>query len=167
MEEFASALGGFPLIPDEEGYLTLSIPRWGNIPERIPLTAVAEDYGDIVHGVLLDPAAYDGRLVQATSDVSSYEEIVSTFTKVTGKKARVKFMESAEDFPTHGVGMLEDVRNMFRFLQRAGERYFDGKETEMQTAKGLKAEALKAMDGGKAGALISLEDYFRKHFGEK
>lgn len=173
-EEFVSALGGFPLIPDAEGYLTLSVPHWGNTPERIPLTAVAEDYGDIVHGVFLDPGKHHAvKLVQAVSDVASYEEIARVFEAVTGKKARVKYLESAEAFPTHGVPVLEDVRDMFRFLQTVEGRYFDGRVTEMQTAKRLKADAVKAMGAAAAAAaegeeaLIGLKGYITKYFGGK
>ncbi|KAF7510639.1 hypothetical protein GJ744_006251 [Endocarpon pusillum] len=166
-EEFAGVLGGFPLIPDEEGYLTLSIPRWGNDPERVGLTAVAQDYGDIVHGVLLDPAKYNGKLVQANSDIKSSEEIAATFEKVTGKKARVKYLQSAEEMQTYGQTVLEDVREMFRFLQRAEGRYYNGEETEGETAKALKAAVAEATAGSEGAALMSLEDFFQKHFGGK
>ncbi len=166
-EEFAGVIGGFPLIPDEEGYLTLSVPRWGNDPERVGLTAVAQDYGDIVHGVLLDPAKYNGKLVQANSDIKSFEEIAATFERVSGKKTRVKYLQSAEELQTYGQTVLEDVREMFRFLQRAQGRYYNGEETEGETAKTLKAAAAEAMGGSEGSSLMSLEDFFRKHFGGK
>lgn len=140
------------------------MPRWGNSPERIPLTAVAEDYGHIVHGVFLDPERYNGRLVQAVSDIKSFEEIAQTFTRVTGKKARVKYMDSAEDFPTYGQAALEDVRDMFRFLQMAQGRYFDGNETEKETARALKAEALTILSATEDPALTNLEKYFKLCF---
>ncbi len=91
--EFAPSIGGFPLLPDPEGYLTLPIPRWGNTPERVGLTALSDNYGHIVYGVLLDPAKYSGKLVQAVRDIKSIEDIPATFEKVTGKKARVRYME--------------------------------------------------------------------------
>jgi NmrA-like family len=163
-EELVSALGGFPLIPDEEGYLTICMPKWGNDPERIPLTAVADDYGHIVHGVLLDPAKYNGKLVQAVSDIKSYDGIAQTFEKVTGKKSRVKYLESAEAFQTYGQPPLEDVREMFRFLQRVQGRYFDGQETEEETARGLKADAFMAMGVPEDYTLTTLEEFFKKHF---
>ena len=138
-KEFVAVLGGFPLIPDEEGYLTLSVPRFGNNPERVPLTAVADDYGHIVHGVFLDPAKCNRKLVQAVSDIKSFEGIAQAFAKVTGEQARVKFMESADVFPTmHGQMVLEDVKDMFRYLQhpKVQGRYFNAAETEAETARG-------------------------------
>ena len=166
-EEFVPAIGGFPLIPDEEGYLTISVPKWGNDPEQLPLTAVADDYGHIVHGVLLNPAKFNGKLVQAVSDIRSYQEIADAFEKVTGKKSRVKYLESGEAFPTYGNPALEDVRDMFRFVQRVQGRYFDGQETEMDTARALKADASMAMGVPEDYTLTTPEECFQKHFGKK
>lgn len=167
IEEYAALFGGFPIKPDEEGYLTLSAPHWGNTPERVPFTAVSEDYGDIVHGVLLEPGQYNRKLVQAVSDIKSLDEITETFTRVTGKKARVKIIASPEDLPTYGLRVMEDVRDMFRFLQRAEGRYFNGDETEDHTSRRLKADALKAMGESGDYSLTSVEKYFKKYFGAK
>jgi len=60
IEENADLMGGFPFHPDAEGYLTLQMPGWGG-DGNVPWIAVDEDYGDIAHGVLLDPEAYNGR----------------------------------------------------------------------------------------------------------
>jgi NmrA-like family len=128
---------------------------------------VLDDYGHVVHGVFLDPAKHNGKLVQAVSDIKSFEEIVETFEKVTGKKSRVKFLGSAEEFETYGMHVLEDVKEMFRFLQRAGGRYFDGQETEMRTARGLKADAFMAMGVSEDYTLTSLEKFFQRHCGGK
>jgi hypothetical protein len=167
VEEFTSAMGGFPLQPGEEGYLTLQVPRWGNEgPERVGVTAVADDYGHIVHGAFLNAEKYNRKLVQGISDIKSFTDITSTFEKVTGKKSRVKYLDSAEDFQTYGVKVLEDVREMFRFLQRAKGRYFDGEETEMETARGLKADAFMAMGVPEDYTLTSLEEFFQKYFGK-
>ena len=80
VEEIAPALGGFPFTPDEEGYLTLHVPRWGGNDE-IPFIAIGEDYGDLVHGILLDPKKYNGRLVQGISASATAEKLVSDFEK--------------------------------------------------------------------------------------
>lgn len=155
------------MIPDEEGYLSLIVPRWGGEPERVPFTYVAGDYGHIVHGVLLDPAKHNGKLIQAVSDIISFEGIAEIFERVTGNKSRVKYLESAEAFPTHGVPVLEEFREMFRFLQRAQGKYFDGQETEEETARGLKADAFMEMGVSEDYALTTAENFFIKYFGEK
>lgn len=163
----AAVFGGFPQIPDQEGYMTLCVPHWGNTPERVPFTAVTEDYGHVVHGVLLDPAKHNRKLVQAVSDIRSLEEVTQIFTKVTGKKARAKILGSAEELPTYGQSVMEDVRDMFRYLHRVEGKYFDGQETEDKTSNSLKADAFKAMGQSEDYALTSVEEFFKKHFGGK
>lgn len=76
-------------------------------------------------------------------------------------------MQSADELQTYGQTVLEDVREMFRFLQRVEGRYYDGEETEVDTAKALKAAAAEAMAGSEGSELLSLEDFFRKYFGGK
>lgn len=114
--------------------------------------------------MLLDPAKHNHKLVQVISEIRSFEEIVQTFEELTGKKARVRYLGSAEEFPTYGQRVLEDVRDMFRFLQRADGKYFNGEETEMETARRLKADAFMAMGVSEDYALTSLEEFFRKWF---
>jgi hypothetical protein len=80
VEEVAPVLGGFPFVPDEEGYLTLHIPRWGGNDE-IPFISIGDDYGDLVHGIFLDPSKHNGRLTQGISSSSKPEQLVSDFEK--------------------------------------------------------------------------------------
>lgn len=78
IEENADLMGGFPFHPDAEGYLTLQMPGWGG-DGNVPWIAVDEDYGDIAHGVLLDPEAYNGRLVQTMSQLAKPGALVDEF----------------------------------------------------------------------------------------
>jgi hypothetical protein len=80
LEEVAPALGGFPFAADEEGYMTLHVPHWGGNGE-IPFIAIGDDYGDLVHGIFLDPKKYNGRLVQGISASETPEKLVSDFEK--------------------------------------------------------------------------------------
>lgn len=80
VEEFAPLLGGFPFSADEEGYMTLHVPRWGGSGE-IPFISIGDDYGDLVHGIFLDPEKYNGRLVQGISASETPEKLVSEFEK--------------------------------------------------------------------------------------
>jgi hypothetical protein len=80
VEELAPAVGGWPFITDDEGYLTLRVPRWGG-NENIPFIAIGEDYGDLVHGALIQPEKYNGKLVHGMSHEATASELVETFDK--------------------------------------------------------------------------------------
>jgi hypothetical protein len=80
VEELAPAVGGWPLVADEEGYLTLRVPRWGG-NEKIPFIAIGDDWGDLVHGALLQPEKYNGRLVHGMSQEATASELVEIFDK--------------------------------------------------------------------------------------
>src|SRR3954466_1408272 len=66
----ASIMGGFPWETDAEGYLTWKVPYWGG-DERIPFLSVADDFGDIVHGILISPSEYHLQVVQAMSEITN------------------------------------------------------------------------------------------------
>lgn len=72
--------GGFPLYTDEEGYLTWRSPRWGGNDE-IPFIAIGDDYGDLVHGVFLDPKRYNRKFIQGMSQSVTPTQLVETFEK--------------------------------------------------------------------------------------
>jgi hypothetical protein len=78
VEELAPIFGGFPFQADEEGYYTLRAPRWGG-NEEINFIAIGDDFGDLVHGVFLDPEKYNGQLVQGMSESATAEQLVQAF----------------------------------------------------------------------------------------
>jgi hypothetical protein len=80
IEELAPIFGGFPFSADEEGFYTLRTPTWGG-SEEIPFIGIGDDYGDIVHGAFLDPAKYNGQLVQAVSRSATLDQLAQGFTK--------------------------------------------------------------------------------------
>jgi hypothetical protein len=79
-QEVAPITGGFPHFFDEEGYLTFRMPRWGS-ENQVPFLSVVEDFGDIVHGIFLDPEKWNGRVVQGVSCIRSFEKLVTDFEK--------------------------------------------------------------------------------------
>lgn len=79
-EPMAALFGGFPFIPDDEGYLTLQLPKLGGVG-NMSWVGIERDYGDIVHAVLLEPEVYDKKQIEAISSVASLEEFVNTFEK--------------------------------------------------------------------------------------
>jgi hypothetical protein len=79
-EALAPVLGGFPFQADEDGYYTLRVPRWGG-NEEMPFISLGDDYGDIVHGVFLQPEKYNGQLIQGISQSATATQLVEEFEK--------------------------------------------------------------------------------------
>lgn len=161
--DIAAVFGGFPLIPSEDGELVLRAPKFGG-KENIPFIAIKDDYGDLVHGVFLDPVAYNGTLVHGISELQSQGNLVGSFEKVTGKKARFDPLASWEDLETYGVKALETVKLIYKFCQHTDGKYF-GVQSDKSTPTKLKAAA--AVARGRSGAeaeLTTAETFFRRAF---
>lgn len=77
-KEAAPIFGGFPHFPDNQGYLTFRVPYWGD-DNRVPFLSVREDYGDIVHGIFLDPSRYNGHVVHGASLLLPFDNLVADF----------------------------------------------------------------------------------------
>ncbi|KAH7149201.1 hypothetical protein B0J13DRAFT_300025 [Dactylonectria estremocensis] len=163
VEEVAPAMGGFPFATDEEGYLTLHVPRWGG-NEEIPFISIIEDFGDLVHGVFLAPEKYNGRLVQGISDSRTADHLVSSFQKATRQKARFVPIEDWKTMETYGVSAFETVKYMFGFCQHSGGLYY-GVPNDVVTAGELKARAAGAKGmSGNDSKLTTLESFISKYF---
>ncbi|KAI1013090.1 hypothetical protein LB503_001572 [Fusarium chuoi] len=162
VEEFAPALGGFPFTIDEEGYLTLCVPRWGG-NEEIPFISIGDDYGDLVHGIFLDPKKYNGRLVQGISASETTEKLVSESEKVTGKKARFVPIEDWKTMETYGDQSFETVKYMFGFCQYSGGLYY-GLPNDLIPATELKVKAAEAKGQSGDAKLMTLEGFWKKYF---
>lgn len=80
--DYADLFGGFPRFPDAEGYLTYTTPFWGG-KEDFPWISMTDDFGDLVHGILLRPERWNRRLVQGTSDIVSSADLVNHFVSGT------------------------------------------------------------------------------------
>ncbi|PGH21375.1 hypothetical protein AJ80_03292 [Polytolypa hystricis UAMH7299] len=154
--------GGFPFQADSEEYLTLCLPRPGG-EDKVPYIAIEEDFGDLVHGVLLNPEKYGGKEIQATSQLLTYPEIIEAFQKVTGKKARYVLLSDWKDFPTMGVRSLENIKLMLGFMQWCEGRYYRNLEFDEQTAKDLKKSVEDSV--GSSGSLVTADQFFAKIFG--
>ena len=78
--DLAPVFGGFPYIPSEDGTLVFRSPKWGG-KEDVPFISISDDYGDIVHGIFLEPENWNGKLVQAVSDIKSWDLTISAFER--------------------------------------------------------------------------------------
>lgn len=107
VEELAPLFGGFPFQADEEGYYTLRVPRWGG-NEHINFIAVGDDYGDLVHGVFLNPEKHNGQLVQGMSESATATQLVEAFEK--GKFLTVNKTHRWTMLTYHSNGQEEPLR---------------------------------------------------------
>ncbi|KJZ74001.1 hypothetical protein HIM_06669 [Hirsutella minnesotensis 3608] len=165
VKEVAPIFGGFPYFPDDEGYLTFRVPHWGG-DERVPFVSVREDFGDIVHGIFLDPVRYKGRVIHGASFMEDFGSLVGDFEAVTWRKSRFQpLLPSWEAFDTCGIPELEDVKLMFAFTQTTGGRYFAPEPSETDTATELKQATAKALKRPESEQqLIDAKTWFSKHF---
>lgn len=164
IKELAPVFGGFPHSPDSEGYLTFVAPNWGG-NEEVPFISISDDFGDIVHGMFLDPVRWNGQVIHGCSDICSFEDVVSNFEKLSGQRCRFQPLASWKEFDTHGIPELEDTKMMFGFTQNNQGRYFGPEPSEKDTAGTLKLATAMAMGLPKEEhKLMTVEEWFRKHF---
>ncbi|KAF1995503.1 NAD(P)-binding protein [Amniculicola lignicola CBS 123094] len=163
--EMCPIFGGFPHVPTDDGSFVFRVPRWGG-KEDVNFISISDDFGDIVHGVFLEPERYNGVLVQGVSDIASFDGVTAAFEKVTDKKARWEEIPNWRDLDVSVFPPLEGVKLMFGFVQEAGGRYY-GVETEKSTAAELKKRAAEASGkSGEEAILQTVESFWAKHFGK-
>ncbi|PYH87687.1 NmrA-like family protein [Aspergillus ellipticus CBS 707.79] len=161
--DYADLFGGFPSIPDADGYLTYKTPFWGG-KEDFPWISMADDFGDLVHGILVNPLRWNRRLVQGTSDIVSSGELVNTFVSVTGKKARYQLLTDPYEMNTKGEFWREQERDVFIFAQFRDGEYFGNGPTEIDTAAALKKAAFKAKGGRGRETLVTAREFIEREF---
>lgn len=82
---------------------------------------------------------------------------------MTGKKARVEEIP-LEEFNTLGLHWLEQTREMFRYTQRVGGRYFGkGVENDVSAAQELKAAYVTAIAVKKDADLRKWRDWLAEN----
>ncbi|KAL4957879.1 hypothetical protein BDW69DRAFT_155213 [Aspergillus filifer] len=163
----AEVFGGFPFTPDAHGCYVFRAPRWGD--DELPsFVSISNDFGDIVHGILMQPEVWDGEAVPAVSDVMSFDAVCAAFERVTGQKARYEPLDSWEDFG-RGIPEMDEHRLLFAFTQMTGGRYYGDVPTEVETASRLKRVAAKAqgIKNYEDAKLTRLEDWFQVCFAQK
>ncbi|CAI6041219.1 unnamed protein product [Clonostachys chloroleuca] len=161
--KYSAAFGGFATTPDADGYLTYRVPAMGNDPESVPWLAVAEDYGDFVHGVFLDPKKWDHQYIHGVSDSASFTEMTAKFQQVTGKPSRYV------EIPKGGLtaktpSKTKEVNALFDLMQEIKGNFFNGVPTKPEDARALKESASKfRKSSGTKSTPMTIEEYFGKH----
>ncbi|KAJ5630180.1 hypothetical protein N7528_003837 [Penicillium herquei] len=158
--KYVQSFGGFATSVDDEGFFTWKTPPMGNVPESVPWLAVADDYGDMVHGVFLEPERWNCQYIDGVSESVGFAELTSKFQKVTGKKAR---------FVPIGMGNLtagnatktKEVNRLFDLMHALHGSFFNGKPTEHGNSRILKQKACDATN--RQEDLMSVERFFKKY----
>lgn len=180
VSDLAPIFGGFPVTPGDDGVISYVQPRWGGTGEQ-PMISIGADYGDLVHGVLLNPGKYNGRLVQGISESRTAEAAAEDFAQgkrsgslgvgtvltasvATGKKTRFVTLEDTDEFMTLGMRALGTVKDIFLFCQMNGGLYY-GVPNDVDTAAELKTAAAKAQGKeGEDAELMTMKRFFKMHF---
>ncbi|KAL4766994.1 hypothetical protein BDW60DRAFT_220900 [Aspergillus nidulans var. acristatus] len=103
--EYAKAFGGFSIYTDDEGYLTFTSPRVGG-QEKVQTISMADDFGEMVHGMFLSPQVWNYCTIPCMSDSFSYKNMVRTFME-----------DLYMDFPMHENTVLVELRDVYRYMQ--------------------------------------------------
>ncbi|KAF3403540.1 Uncharacterized protein F1880_009659 [Penicillium rolfsii] len=149
--ELAEFHGGFPTKKDTEGYHTCRFPYWGG-HEEVPWISVRDDYGDLVHGVFMNPLRWNLRVIQAVADPMSF---------VTGQAARfIPYASPAE----LGGDLAEGPASMFVYTQMRDGEYFSNGITETRTATQLKMAAYQAKGQKGRETLMTVGEWFKREF---
>ncbi|KAJ3550029.1 hypothetical protein NM208_g204 [Fusarium decemcellulare] len=161
--KYTAAFGGFATTKDAEGFLTYRVPAMGNDPESVPWLAVADDYGDFVHGVFLDPEKWNRQYIHGVSESASFSELTAKFQKITGKPARYV------EIPKGGLtattpSKTTEVNGLFDLMQEIKGNFFNGVPTKPEDARVLKEMASKARRSNEAKAQpMTVEEFFIKY----
>ncbi|KAI8712191.1 NmrA domain-containing protein [Fusarium sp. LHS14.1] len=138
--------------------------EWAGGSNEVPLIAIERDFGDIVHGVLLNPGLHCGKTIQAISQSRALEEIPTDFEHATGKRARFVPLEDWRLLKTDGTRVMQTVKEMFGFCYVSGGLYY-GEPNNVDLSASLKQAAVAAQGrSGEDTCLYSLGEYFKDFF---
>lgn len=162
-QSYEQAFGGFARVKDQDGFLTIRLFAMGNDPESTPWTAVRDDYGDIVHGVFLEPEKWNGQVIWAISDPISFQEVVDTYNRVTGTNV-ARYVRQVERVQAPTPEKTAEVNGVRDWSHHVKGNYCDGKPVDQSNAKLLKAAASKARKRhGRQLELQTFEGFIREH----
>lgn len=82
-ESFCRVWGGFPWYSEDTNQtVVLAVPPYGG-DGRMPWVSLNDDFGDIVHGIFLDPQETHGKHVQAISQMIQFQDLAAEYSEGT------------------------------------------------------------------------------------
>ncbi|CAG9994362.1 unnamed protein product [Clonostachys byssicola] len=161
--KYAASFGGFAMIKDDDGFYTWKTPPMGNDPESVPFLAVADDYGDFVHGVFLNPQKWDRKYVHGVSESLSFTDMTAAFQRATGLRARYQKLGTGQSLMAGNELKTKEVNGLFDVMHAVQGRFFNGEVTEPRHAKELKAAVSLVRRGKTSTTPMTAEQFFRKY----
>ncbi|KAI3571492.1 hypothetical protein IWW34DRAFT_897958 [Fusarium oxysporum f. sp. albedinis] len=153
METYGKAFGGFATIPDKDGFLTLRLFPM----ERVPWSSVRDDYGDVVHGVLLDPSTYNGQEIWAISDHTTFQDVADAYNRVTGTQV-ARYVPELEPLKAATPGKTKEVNGLRNYCTYMKGKYCNGQVTNDELLKqGRRLKEIGARASGRTGKDVQLQ----------
>ncbi|KAE8446457.1 hypothetical protein EG329_011920 [Mollisiaceae sp. DMI_Dod_QoI] len=120
---------------------------------KMPLIDAADDSGKYIAAILAEPEKFEGKVLSASTDVRSFEEIVKTMSEVSGKTIMYRQLpeEVFRGFMKRNEIQAENLTQMMLYSQDFGYYGPGTKDKVAETAKLAR------------GKLTTLEDYLKKN----
>lgn len=134
---YEKPFGGFARVRDSDGYLTLKLFTFGKRPEPTPFTSVKDDYGDIVHGVFLNPEKWNRQTVWAISDPMTFQQVAEVYNAVTGT-TDARYVVQADRVKASTPEKEKEVNGIRDYVEHVNGLYCAGKPIDLGPAKELK-----------------------------
>ncbi|CAH0051504.1 unnamed protein product [Clonostachys solani] len=160
---YEKAFGGFARLEDSEGSLTIHLFPMGNTPESTPFTSVRDDYGDIVHGVFVDPEPWDKQTVWAVSQPLSFQGFADAYNRVAGT-TKARYLERTTPSEASTPEKTAEVNAIRTYAEFVKGNYCNGKPVDQAPARELKKAGAAARNSPQEQQnLQTVEGFIRQH----
>ncbi|CAG8888526.1 unnamed protein product [Penicillium egyptiacum] len=161
---YEKAFGGFARLEDPASYLTIDLFPIGNTPESTPFTSVRDDYGDIVHGVFLDPGSWDKQTVWAVSQPLSFQGFADAYNRVSGT-TKARYLQRTKPNEASTPEKSAEVNAIRKYVEFVKGDYCNGKPVDQTAARELKKAGAVARNAPKEQQNLQTVGGFIKRYG--
>jgi hypothetical protein len=130
---------------------TVILSRHTSPTAKHPLIAVTSDTGKFIGAILADPDKYVGKTLCAAVELHSWDEIVETYSKVTGRKTVYEQVPVEEYRRVLPEIVADGFIEVFSYVDEFG--YYGPDTKELVEWAGSQAR----------GKLTTLEEYLNQH----